>query len=328
MNCPLTSEIWQRYQETGDSRVANHLASCAACREEAGQFARLQHTLSTLPAHDAPAAVAARLQCLDADTREQAMTCKEVRAVLEAWLDGALEPAKSFLVEDHLLWCQPCAVEVTRAEALLVTLRDLPQLTAPDAIAERLEQARVPWWQRFFPTPAPVWSRQFALAAGLAGLVLVLLSSTLVMQIAHKPTLPTVANMTIQPNITNIAPNKSADAGPTEEATEPTAPQQRSTVQQHHPRHPVIVPADETDTEPAVVIPDSPMAIKPPPSIPDSFGPKAPPPVQQPVTVDKNFATGHTVKYEARETIVAAAINADRDAALTSNDNMAMRDQF
>jgi len=108
----------------------------------------------------------------------QALTCTDVRQVLESWRAGELDGQQAFLVEDHLLWCAPCAGEAEHANILTQALRTLPQLDVPNVVSERIAAARVPWWKRLLPDPAPVWGRMGlamgALAAGVAWIIFAL----------------------------------------------------------------------------------------------------------------------------------------------------------
>lgn len=189
MRCPVTPEIWQHYQDTGDPRVAEHLQSCAACRVEAEALDRLQLALTAMPAREVTGEVSARLRLLAAAVPETSLTCDQVQAIIDPWLEGELDAAQSFLLEDHLLACAPCTAEVARTEALLTTLRVLPQFAAPAVIAERIEAARVPWWQKLLPAPA--MSRPLGWASGFAAvLVLALTLTQRAPQVARVPAAP------------------------------------------------------------------------------------------------------------------------------------------
>lgn len=188
MQCPITSEQWQRYQDTGDARVAAHIATCSVCREEATRYARLLASLATLPMADAAEGIAARLTALAAATEGTALGCAEVLDLLEAWREGELPSAQAFLVEDHLLWCEPCTQALAQADALTQVLLTLPALDVPDAVAERVAAARIPWWRRLLPAPAPTWSRQMSFAVGFAALLVCLFGSGLQSpQVAQRP---------------------------------------------------------------------------------------------------------------------------------------------
>lgn len=155
MRCPKNPKL-DMHEE--DPRWTDHLASCASCRFEADRSAQLQTVLQSLPQPEAPVAVAMRLHQLAAATDRQSLECAEALELLEPYREGFLDDAQTFLVEDHLLWCTSCAAALETADSLTLALRALPQMTPPDAIAERLATARVPWWQRLWTAPAPSWN--------------------------------------------------------------------------------------------------------------------------------------------------------------------------
>lgn len=190
MQCPLTPERWQQYHDTGDPAVARHLASCATCRAEDEKLARLQDALASLSVYQVPRTVTQRMAALNTEVGEQSLTCTDTLHLLEAWRDGELDAARAFLVEDHLLGCMPCSEALAQADILTEALRALPALEAPAVIAERIAQARIPWWKRLLPAPAPSlsWTRQFAMASGIAAAMMLLLGSPLrTPPVAHAP---------------------------------------------------------------------------------------------------------------------------------------------
>ncbi len=230
MRCPITPELWQQYCDTGDVRVAEHLAGCATCRAEAAQFTHLGSSLASLPVRPVPAEVAARLQELEIATRGQVLTCHETMTLLEAWREGELPSVQAFLLEDHLLGCDPCSTALAQAETLTVALRGLPRIEVPSAVAERVALGRIPWWQRLLPSAPPSWSRQFSYAvATMAAIIFLVLSSLL--------RTPTVVNNPSKP-----APSRIASIFPT---LLPKTPAQQTGVPHtfvlpSHPQKPAI----------------------------------------------------------------------------------------
>jgi predicted anti-sigma-YlaC factor YlaD len=158
MGCPYTHGYWEQDINTADPRVAEHLASCAACRAELARQEMLRGLFAALPEIDAPAAVVQRLQTPVADE----LTCAQTLDLLEAWREGDLDAHRAFLVEDHLLWCADCRMALAQAAQLGALLHALPDEYVPLAVAERLDAARRPWWERFL---APVWQYGMAAAA-------------------------------------------------------------------------------------------------------------------------------------------------------------------
>ncbi len=175
MRCPETAKIWIQEDLTDPQRLA-HLAGCPACRAEADHVARLQAMLTHLPQADAPLSVDARLRTLAVETGEQRLSCERTLDLLEAWREDELDAVGRFLVDDHLLWCPACAHAAEAADTLSVLLHGLPTLTPPDAIAERIAHARLPWWRRLLPSPAPrpAWGRVLPVAGAMAAAMLLL----------------------------------------------------------------------------------------------------------------------------------------------------------
>jgi hypothetical protein len=264
MRCPITPELWQQYQDTGNSQVAHHLASCTACRAKVAEFTRLQAALDGLPALAAPAGIAARLSALAATTPEQQYTCAETLTRLEAWRDGALEQTAAFLVEDHLLWCDPCAQQLAIAETLTDELHQLPRETPPLVIAERIAAARLPWWQRLVPA-TPAWSRSFSLAAGLAAAVLLVCGLSLLMQTpsaqlaqmpARRPVHPPAIailpqHAAVHPDVVLPAPQQASATAPVVATQKPARP-----LRHVHMHHAPVAPR----AEPAMVDDDAHVA--------------------------------------------------------------------
>lgn len=158
MRCPASSDFWQDESKHRDPIWVAHLATCAHCRQEASRVAQLQQSLAALPKLDVPPTVRTRYTDLAVGVGTQRYRCAETLPLLEAWRENALDAVRAFLVEDHLLECARCAEALAQSEQLGLLLRGLPQLTPPASIAERLTQAREPWWRRWLmPAPAPSW---------------------------------------------------------------------------------------------------------------------------------------------------------------------------
>lgn len=227
--CPFTDELYIDELNTGDARVAEHLAGCATCREEQARQQRLRALLTALPQVEAPAAVAQRLRT--GVLPSASLSCGETLDLLEAYRDNALTPAQTFLVEDHLLWCDDCALALAQAERVSALLAALPEEPAPAVIAERIAVARQPWWQRLLPQ-APAWGIGLA-AAMLVITLLTNLTRPLPMVAKHPtsaPTLPVVIPVTPTAPMSNL--------------TEPTpAPADRHPAPTHEPAiSAVIIP--------------------------------------------------------------------------------------
>ena len=110
--------------------------------------------------------------------------CADMKVLIHGHLDGELDAANSFEVEDHLRTCSACGGEYQRLQALRATLRDDGlRYRAPDALRARILGAIEPaanaraapatthWWQRLWR------DRHLGLpaAAFAAGLAMVLI---------------------------------------------------------------------------------------------------------------------------------------------------------
>ncbi|MEZ0167435.1 anti-sigma factor [Microvirga sp. TS319] len=106
--------------------------------------------------------------------------CSDMKVLLHGHLDGELDAANAFRVEDHLRTCPVCASEYQHLQELRAILGQEPmRYRAPDALRARVLKALEPapistsapasarWWQR-------LWQKQrlgipvAAFAAGLA----------------------------------------------------------------------------------------------------------------------------------------------------------------
>jgi predicted anti-sigma-YlaC factor YlaD len=76
------------------------------------------------------------------------MRCFDVQAELEAYVDGALSPERSALLEAHLASCRACQAELARLQAVAVALETWPLVMEPDQFTAQV-MARVR------PRPAP-----------------------------------------------------------------------------------------------------------------------------------------------------------------------------
>ncbi|WP_262273548.1 anti-sigma factor family protein [Microvirga yunnanensis] len=89
------------------------------------------------------------------------LPCSDMKVLLHGHLDGELDAANAFQVEDHLRTCATCSSEYQRLQELRAALReDSLRYRAPDALRARVLEALVPapaspvapttarWWQR------------------------------------------------------------------------------------------------------------------------------------------------------------------------------------
>ncbi|MHB9025069.1 MAG: anti-sigma factor family protein [Armatimonadota bacterium] len=312
MECPLSPELWKSYLETGESLVAQHLEHCASCRVEAREFVRLRKALATLDEVVPPAQVAASYSTLAAATDGRTFDCAETLPLLDTWRAGELDGAPAFLVEDHLLHCASCATASAQDAEISLLLGALPALEPPAAIAERLAQARLPWWQRLLPAPAPVsvWGRAgMAFAAAAASLLLAVQAFQQPVGSIHvaKPTYTTVAARQVESIPLPIGtPVQPIAAAPVQAPAGVPAP---ATVS-GNPDSPATNPPGEHRPDP-VLMASYPQPLHNPvpalmaPDLPDSGDSVA-------SLTKKDPEEGYS--YEARDAVLTVA----RDAELTS----------
>jgi len=289
------STIWLNDAPDADSQGGDHLASCASCRAEADQVARLRQAMQALLQQDAPAEVGARLQQLTAATEGRSLECEETLELLESYRDGLLTPEISFLVDDHLLWCPSCAEALEAADELTGALRALPQLTPPESIAERIALARLPWWQRLWTAPAPSWGFGRLLQVGGAMAAAALLFGVMVHfhaqpgkpvastnGVGHKPPVITkvAPKINAHQNVVNIGPflpEGFALTGPPRSAEIGQATSITAAINDIHERqHPDTAPLPDADRMPTPMSKAIPLlaALRPETTIQPRSGPK------------------------------------------------------
>lgn len=79
------------------------------------------------------------------------MTCHELDARLDDWVDGTLPAAEARQVEAHLAFCPACRESERRLRQVLAHAAALPRSSSPSrdmwpGIAERLGRERAWWW--------------------------------------------------------------------------------------------------------------------------------------------------------------------------------------
>jgi anti-sigma factor RsiW len=72
------------------------------------------------------------------------VTCSEVLDLLDAWIDGDLEPAEAGVLEAHVERCTACEAERRLAEEIRATLRGLPELELPDRVMKVVRAETAP----------------------------------------------------------------------------------------------------------------------------------------------------------------------------------------
>ncbi len=106
------------------------------------------------------------------------MNCGKAKDLLQAYLDGTLEPTGRLAVEGHVAGCPGCRGELVQLERLLLAIESLPRFSAPERVVARTMAAIAP---RFRPTPRSRlvgWAiNGGGLMAVLTGLIVVLTSA-------------------------------------------------------------------------------------------------------------------------------------------------------
>jgi anti-sigma factor RsiW len=105
---------------------------------------------------------------------EGIVDCREVEGLLDAYLDGELEPAVSTSVRSHVDGCAVCRQRLANLESIGRLVRRAPYYQAPEALQARLTQAR----PRSRGTSSLLaWAAAVVMVASLGGSVLILKSS-------------------------------------------------------------------------------------------------------------------------------------------------------
>jgi anti-sigma factor RsiW len=101
------------------------------------------------------------------------MTCQDVEALVEVYVDGELDLERSLALEAHTETCRACRARVESARALAATVQSAPYFDAPAALVSRLSGSSSSDAAARVTRPTlPRW--MWSLPAIAAGLVLVL----------------------------------------------------------------------------------------------------------------------------------------------------------
>jgi hypothetical protein len=106
---------------------------------------------------------------------DEQSSCKRAFEVMEAWIDGDLEPAAGDEMSDHVQGCPVCRAELEAAKGMRATLRNLPGFDLPDHVLDAVRSETV---DRVGRLPGGMWSagpawRPIAFAAAIASALLV-----------------------------------------------------------------------------------------------------------------------------------------------------------
>jgi len=100
--------------------------------------------------------------------------CREIEGLLDAHLDGELEPTVATSVRTHVDACAACRERLANLESLGRLVRRAPYYQAPEALRARLTQARP---RSRATSHLLAWAAAVVMVASLGGSVLILKSS-------------------------------------------------------------------------------------------------------------------------------------------------------
>ena len=103
------------------------------------------------------------------------MDCREVEGLLDAYLDGELEPAVSTSVRNHVDACAACRERLANLESIGRMVRRAPYYQAPDALRARLTPVRP---RSTATSHRLAWAAAAVIVASLTGSILFVTSST------------------------------------------------------------------------------------------------------------------------------------------------------
>jgi hypothetical protein len=126
------------------------------------------------------------------------MSCRLVRSLFSAYLDGEVTPEQSRLLDGHLRSCPGCAEHLRTLQGSLKLLGALPRLQPPDSIASRVMnrievESRGPGLALLF---RPTWAARPLILPSLvpAALVLVtVMAAALALDRGSRPLAPSAA---------------------------------------------------------------------------------------------------------------------------------------
>jgi anti-sigma factor (TIGR02949 family) len=105
---------------------------------------------------------------------EGIVDCREVEGLLDAYLDGELEPAVSTSVRNHLDACAACRQRLANVESIGRMVRRAPYYQAPEALRARLTEVRT---RSRATSNWLAWAAAVVMVASLTGSILILRTS-------------------------------------------------------------------------------------------------------------------------------------------------------
>ncbi len=244
--------------------------------------------------------------------------CGDWRARLSPYLEDELTPAEKPALETHLAGCAACRRELEDLRRTVGLLHDLPQITPPREILDRVrEEIRRPSlaarWAGIFQVP---WVRPLAQAAA----VVLVVASIIVLQQrypgmrqeAGRPESPRLVPLEPAPS----GPAPSVQAGPPAAETaaggtgetltaarEPAAERRREAARVAPPKEKAAAPATAAPATVAPAAPPPPADTEPaaPREAPPAARMEAAPPRPAPEAAPPAVAAGETAMPPARE---------------------------
>ncbi|MEI6520946.1 MAG: zf-HC2 domain-containing protein [bacterium] len=182
--------------------IEEHLLSCENCREQAEKIYAVSGLMHNLPVLEAPTAMRESVAAFAAVIGDKQLTCEAAVPMIELYRDGMLNNEETFLLEDHLLWCEPCANILEQSAMVTELLTEMPQLDPPAEIAARIRLTKPPVWTRQFITRVA----SIAAVAAIALTVSMFSHKTTETNIAQLPTAQTTRMNPVEPSVKNSMP--------------------------------------------------------------------------------------------------------------------------
>jgi hypothetical protein len=99
------------------------------------------------------------------------MNCSRLETLLTDYLDQTLDPRVHGAATEHLRTCSACWNLLEEVRALRIELSDVPELTPPEGLVDRILEAtsgkpknRSLWSDMILPTVVPFFTQRFAFA--------------------------------------------------------------------------------------------------------------------------------------------------------------------
>jgi predicted anti-sigma-YlaC factor YlaD len=197
LNCDAVKPLLSLWSDGALSRVESflieeHLLSCATCRAQAEKLFAVSGLMHNLPVMETPPTMRESVDMLATAVGDSQITCETALPMIELYRDGMLNSTDSFLLEDHLLWCEPCASVLEQSAIVSGLLSEMPQIDPPAEIAARVRLTKPPLWTKKFITRV----------AGIAAVAAIALT---VSMFSHKSPVNNITR-NIRPEFTNNGP--------------------------------------------------------------------------------------------------------------------------